>query len=354
MSVPMRRGLCLAAHQMHMKPLQNQVIVITGASSGAGLQLAHRAAKAGANLVLVARSKERLNHALAQLDIAIAENSLTTGNFSPLSDEPSSDIPDVIDELSDEDISTEGTPPISYENSSPRILSSNAFAVVADVTHPEEMEFVAREAIARFGRIDVWVNNAAIATSRRLQDTHLIEKRRIFETNFWGVVHGCRAALPYLRDSGGTLLNIASSDARRSIYCASKRAVRGYSDALRYELEQEASGVQVKCLDVPAKAHSDWIVRHAIAAIEDRGLVSAWGSEFSSRLTETSLPAKIAVAAGAASVGVVITYLLRRTIQVVLQRESMGESVRDRLWTRSITEFQNRPEQEGQRDQNVA
>jgi len=244
----------------HMKPLRNQVIVITGASHGTGLQLAQRAATAGAKLVLVARRKELLKDALLQMDFKT--------DFMP----------------------------------------SDAVAIVADVTDPEEMEFVAREAITHFGRIDAWVNNASIANPRKLTEIHLMEKREIFETNFWGMVHGCRAALPYLRDSHGTLLNIGGNDVRRSIYCVSKYAVQGYSDTLRYELEKERSDVQVKCLDVPPDAKSDWIVDAATEALEERGGV----------FSNTALP-KVALVtvgiAGVAAAGFALTTVLRRVIK---------------------------------------
>ena len=249
-----------------MKPLKNQVIVITGASSGVGLRLTQQAAAAGAKLVLVARSKEHLKEALLQLDTTSDSSSNSIGTLAGSLDHP-----------------------------------CDAIAIVADVTQSEEMEFVAREAITRFGRIDTWVNNAGISTQGKLTDTHLSQKRRIFETNFWGMVHGCRAALPYLRDTHGTVLNLGSSDAHRSIYCASKHAVQGYSDALRYELDQEQAGVQVKCIDVPAEAHSDWIVAASIEAIEERaGALSQ------------IIASKFTLLAGMTVVGLSLAYFLRR------------------------------------------
>jgi short-subunit dehydrogenase len=242
-----------------MKPLKNQVIVITGASSGVGLRLAQQAAAAGAKLVLVARSKEHLKEALLQLDTP-------SGSSAILAERP-----------------------------------CDAIAIVADVTQSEEMEFVARETITRFGRIDTWVNNAGISTQGKLTDTHLSQKRRIFETNFWGMVHGCRAALPYLRDTHGTVLNLGSSDAHRGIYCASKHAVQGYSDALRYELDQEQAGVLVKCLDVPAEAQSEWIVDAAIEAIEER--TSALSQIIASKFT---------LLVGMTGAGISLAYFLHR------------------------------------------
>jgi short-subunit dehydrogenase len=281
-----------------MKPLRNQVIVITGASHGTGLQLAQRAAIAGANLILVARNKEPLREALLQLEFKQLESG-AGGNQS----------------------------------------SGDAIAIVADVTDPQEMEFVAREAITHFGRIDAWVNGAAIANFRKITETHLMEKRQIFETNFWGMVHGCRAALPYLRDSHGTLLNIGSADVRRNIYCASKYAVQGYSNSLRHELEQEQSGVQVKCLNVPPHATSDWVVDAAIQAIEERGI------------------SKTARVTGIASLGIVGgiagMVLLRRALQKSSpeQRRGIREITEEITETQAGQNLQGRPDSA---DQNAA
>jgi short-subunit dehydrogenase len=267
-----------------MKPLKNQVIVITGASSGVGLRLAQQAAAAGAKLVLVARSNEHLKEALLQLDTTSNSSSTRAGSLANPCD---------------------------------------AIAIVADVTQSEEMEFVAREAITRFGHIDTWVNNAGVSTQGKLMDTHLSQKRRIFETNFWGMLHGCRAALPYLRDTHGTILNLGSSDVHRSIYYASKHAVQGYSDALRYELDQEQAGVQVKCLDVPAEAHSDWIVAASIEAIEERtGALSQ------------IIASKFTLLTGMTVMGLSIAYFLRRNTKNAALEELNA--------TQAITDFQNR------------
>lgn len=265
-----------------MKPLKNQVIVVTGASSGTGLRLAQQAAAAGAKLALVARSKKHLKDALLQLDTSASDS---PGNLAE--------------------------------------RCCDAIAIVADVTQPEEMEFVAQEAITRFGRIDTWVNNAAISIQGKLTDTHVGQKRRIFETNFWGMVHGCRAALPYLRDTHGTLLNLGSSDPHRSIYFASKRAVQGYSDALHYELDQEQAGVEVKCLEVPAEADSEWIANAIIEAIEGRN-----------RMLSQIVSSKFPFFIGMTVVGLSLAYFLRRNTK--------NASREEREAIQAITDFQNR------------
>src|SRR5690606_6572309 len=97
--------------------------------------------------------------------------------------------------------------------------------------------------IARFGRIDTWINNAGISIFGRLEEVTEEDSRRLFDTNFWGVVHGSLAALPYLRKNGGALINVGSevSDAvvpYQGMYSASKHAVKGFTDALRVEVEE--------------------------------------------------------------------------------------------------------------------
>jgi short-subunit dehydrogenase len=92
------------------------------------------------------------------------------------------------------------------------------------------------------------------------------DQRQLFETNFWGVVYGSRIACAHLRRKGGALINIGSVLSDRAIplqgiYCASKHAVKGYTDALRMELEQEGAPVSVtlikpSAIDTPYKQHA--------------------------------------------------------------------------------------------------
>lgn len=173
-----------------LKPLNEQVIVITGASSGIGLATAEAAAKQGAKLVLAARSEHTLN------DIANRINA----------------------------------------------SGGQAIAVGCDVADRRQVEHVAQAAIDKFGRIDTWVNDAGVAIYGRLDQVSEDDSRRLFDTNFWGVVNGSLAALPHLRAHGGALINVGSevSDAAvpmLGMYTASKHAVKGFTDSLRIELE---------------------------------------------------------------------------------------------------------------------
>lgn len=181
-----------------LKALDQQVIVLTGASSGIGLCTAQLAAERGARLVLVARSGDVLEQLVAQ----IAANGGT------------------------------------------------AIAAVADVAERAQMDEVARIAMAEFGRIDTWINNAGVSVYGWLDQVSDEDHRKVFDTNFWGVVNGSLAALPYLKRNGGALVNLgieASEPAAQlqGMYTASKHAVKGFTDALRAELDAAAKSPEV-------------------------------------------------------------------------------------------------------------
>ena len=173
---------------MQHKPLDQQVIVITGASSGIGLCTALLAAERGATVVLLARSAQTL-HTIVQ---AVTED------------------------------------------------GGKAQAIVCDVADREQLFLAADEVRLTYGRIDTWVNNAGVAIYGRLEEVPDADSRRLFDVNFWGTVNGSLAALPALRESGGVLVNVGSevSDAvlpLQGMYAASKHAVKGFTDALRVE-----------------------------------------------------------------------------------------------------------------------
>lgn len=199
----------------HLKPLDQQVIVITGASSGIGLATAQAAAAQGAKLVLAARSEDALIQAVA-------------------------------------DIRAEG---------------GDAIHVVADVSDRAQVEKIAEAAIQRHGRIDTWVNDAGLSIYGRLHEVSDDDNRRLFDINFWGVVYGSLVALPHLQKNGGALINLGSevSDAvvpLQGMYSASKHAVKGFTDALRTEIEDvdklpvSITLIQPTAVDTPFPQHA--------------------------------------------------------------------------------------------------
>jgi short-subunit dehydrogenase len=181
-----------------LKDLSEQVIVITGATSGIGLTTTRMAAQQGARLVLVARNAEALGQLAAELT---AEGNLV-------------------------------------------------LAVTADVGSPVDVERVGAAAIERFGRIDTWINNAGISVYGTNEEVSLKDKERLFQTNFWGVVHGSLQALKRMKTRGGAIINLGSELSDRAVplqgmYSASKHAVKGFTDSLRMEIEKDGIPVSV-------------------------------------------------------------------------------------------------------------
>lgn len=197
-----------------LKKLSDQVIVITGASSGIGLVTARMAAKRGARLILNARNEGTLRR--------------------------------VCDEIMDQ--------------------GGEAYPVPGDVGQFDDIRNIANEAIRRFGGFDTWVNNAGVSIYGPVLDQSLEDQRRLFDTNYWGVVHGSMIACEHLRKRGGALINVGSvlSDIAIPIqgtYCATKHAVKGYTDALRLELEEEGAPISVtlikpSAIDTPYVQHA--------------------------------------------------------------------------------------------------
>ncbi|RJG00012.1 SDR family oxidoreductase [Noviherbaspirillum saxi] len=200
--------------KFRLKKLSEQVVVITGATSGIGLTTARRAAQRGAKLVLVARNED----ALKQLNFELSKK----GN--------------------------------------------EVIHVVADVGIDEDVRRAAQAAIERFGGFDTWINNAGVSIFGRTEDVSLQDQRRLFQTNFWGVVHGSLVAVEHLKKNGGAIINLGSEVSDRAVplqgmYSASKHAVKGFTDSLRLELEEEGAPVAVTLIK-PA-AIDTMFVEHA-------------------------------------------------------------------------------------------
>jgi NAD(P)-dependent dehydrogenase (short-subunit alcohol dehydrogenase family) len=185
--------------------LEDQVVVIVGASSGIGREAALRFAAAGARVVVAARNARALD-------------------------------------LLASDIRSHG---------------GQALAVPTDATDPEAVERLAEAAVEAFGRIDTWVNNAAIGHYGTIEETPLEEMRRVFDTDYWGMVHGVKAALPHMKASGGVIVTVGSvvSDfpvPLQASYVAAKHAMKGFLGALRIELMHDRVPVQVVLIKPPS------------------------------------------------------------------------------------------------------
>ncbi|GAA0201884.1 SDR family oxidoreductase [Haladaptatus pallidirubidus] len=199
---------------MNLKPLAEQVIVITGASSGIGLTTARRAADGGARLVVAARSED----ALEELTEEITEN------------------------------------------------GGEAVFVVADVSNRDDVRKIADVATDSYGGFDTWVNCAGTFLYGALEETPVEDMREQFETNVWGLLYGSLEAADHLKERGGAIINVGSVASDRAIplqgsYSASKHAVKGFTDSLRMELEEDDAPVSVTlvkpaAIDTPYPRHA--------------------------------------------------------------------------------------------------
>src|SRR3954451_1189512 len=205
--------------------LENQVVVITGASSGIGLVTARMAAKRGAAVVLAARNDGALEELAAEI----------------------------------------------------RAVGGQAIAVGADVGDQGEVARIADRALQRFGRFDSWVNNAGVSIFGRIEEVSIEDMRRMFDTVYWGVVYGSRQAAAHYKRRGtpGAIVNVGSLFGDRatplqSTYASAKHAVHGFTEALRMELEADDAPVSVSLLhpgriDTPYNEHAQsYADRHPV------------------------------------------------------------------------------------------
>lgn len=186
--------------------LRDKVVVVTGASSGVGRAIARAAGEQRARVALIARGTDGLEAAAREIDAAGGES----------------------------------------------------LVLPLDLADAAAVEAASDRIIARWGRIDVWVNDAMVSVFSQIRDMKPQEYRRVMEVNFLGTVHGTLSALKHMRRrDSGVIVQIGSALAYRSIplqsaYCASKAAIRGFTDSLRSELVHDRSRVKVTMLQLPA------------------------------------------------------------------------------------------------------
>jgi NAD(P)-dependent dehydrogenase (short-subunit alcohol dehydrogenase family) len=185
------------------KPLPDQVVVVTGASSGIGRATARTLGARGAKVVVSARNAEALDAAVAEIEAGDGE----------------------------------------------------ALAVPADAAGEDDAEAVCARAVERFGRIDTFVASVMVTVYAEVEQLELAELARVMDVNFLGRVRAFRAALPHLQASRGTFVDVNSALAYRGIplqaaYSASKAAARTYFESARVEQEKHGTGVDI-CLILP-------------------------------------------------------------------------------------------------------
>jgi short-subunit dehydrogenase len=168
--------------------MKDKIVIITGASSGIGKALAYEFGRKGSHVVLAAR------------------------NISGL-------------QLIADDLNR---------------LGIKALAIKTDVTIENDCRNLIETTVAKFGRIDILINNAGISMRALFVDLQLDVMRRLMDTNYWGTVYCTKFAMPYLLKSQGSLVGVISIGGYigmpgRSAYAASKFAVRGFLDTVRVE-----------------------------------------------------------------------------------------------------------------------
>jgi short-subunit dehydrogenase len=181
------------------RPIDQQVVVVTGASQGIGRETALQLATRGASLVLAARNEEALGELKTQVER----------------------------------------------------LGGQAEAVRTDVAEADQVERLGQRAIERFGRIDTWVNNAAVSIYATVEQLEPEEMERLVRVNLLGQMFGARVAIRHMRpQGGGTIVNVGSALSDRAVplqsaYVATKHGIAGFSEALRLEMLHEETGIEV-------------------------------------------------------------------------------------------------------------
>ena len=184
---------------MQLKPIEEQVVVAIGASSGIGRETALRFAERGARVVVSARSKEGLES--------------------------------LVDEI--------------------RSTGGRAVAVPADVVEFGQAKAVADRAVEEYGTLDTWVHLSGVGLYATFDQTEPEEFKQVIEVNLMGQVYGAMVALPHIKREGrGALLHISSVEAKRSApfhsaYAASKHGIDGFLESLRVELQREGWPISV-------------------------------------------------------------------------------------------------------------
>lgn len=184
---------------MTLKPIEQQVVAILGASGGIGRAAALGFARRGAKVVVSARGGRGLDSLVEEI----------------------------------------------------RRGGGEAVAVVADTTDFGQVKRVADRAVEEFGRLDTWVHVAAVSLYATFEETTPEEFKQIIETNLTGQAYGAMAALPHLKREGrGALIHVSSVEARRALpyqsaYAASKHGIKGFLEAMRMELEKEGLPISV-------------------------------------------------------------------------------------------------------------
>lgn len=184
---------------MKLKPIEQQVVAVVGASSGIGRETALQFAKRNAKVVVSARTE--------------------------------SGLASLVDEIT--------------------ALGGDAIAIPADVAEFDQVKSIVDKTIDRYGRLDTWVHAAGTGIIAPFEQVTPEEFKRVIDVNLMGSVYGAMVAMPHLRETGrGAFIAVSSVEARRSMplqsaYSASKHGMEGFLDSLRSELKQEGFPISI-------------------------------------------------------------------------------------------------------------
>ena len=184
---------------MKLKPIEQQVVAVVGASSGIGRETALQFAKRNAKVVVSARTE--------------------------------SGLASLVDEIT--------------------ALGGEAIAIPADVAEFDQVKSIVDKTIDSYGRLDTWVQAAGTAIIAPFEQVTPEEFKRVIDVNLMGSVYGAMVAMPHLRETGrGAFIAVSSVEARRSMplqsaYSASKHGMEGFLDSLRSELKHEGFPISI-------------------------------------------------------------------------------------------------------------
>jgi NAD(P)-dependent dehydrogenase (short-subunit alcohol dehydrogenase family) len=271
---------------MKLKPVQEQVVVVMGASSGIGRETALRFAKRGAKVVVAARSEEGLRS--------------------------------LEDEI--------------------RGLGGEARAVVAEVSEFEQVEAVAQSAVEGYGRLDTWVHLAAAGLFAPFDQTQPEEFKRVVDVDLMGQVYGAMAALPRIkREGSGALVHISSVVGKRSTplesaYSASKHGVEGFLESLRVELLRDGWGSIGVTNVIPAAINTPFFSKaRTKLGVKPKGFPPIYQpGVVADAILYSAEKAPREIVAGGAGKGMLITQRLSpRLMDAIMVRGGFGSQMSD-------------------------
>jgi NAD(P)-dependent dehydrogenase (short-subunit alcohol dehydrogenase family) len=271
---------------VNLKPIENQVVVVMGASSGIGRETALRFAKRGAKVVVAARSEAGLRS--------------------------------LEDEI--------------------RALGGEASAVVADVSQFEQVETVAQSAAEEYGRLDTGVHLAAAGLFARFDQTEPDEFRRVIDVDLMGQVYGAMVALPHIKREGrGALVHISSVVGKRSAplqsaYSASKHGVEGFLESLRVELLRDGWGSIGVTNVIPAAINTPFFTKaRTKLGVKPKGFPPIYQpGVVADAILYSAEKAPREIVAGGAGKGMLLTQRLSpRLMDAIMVRGGFGSQMTD-------------------------